>query len=88
MPFMRGMELAAIALALRLENHTAIADVVPVVSSKSAIGALSKSQVADIFLVRPPISLRASKLYPSTKSKARPHEMSSVRKWQANHPRR
>jgi hypothetical protein len=61
-PFMRGMELAAIALALGLANHAAIADVVAVVSSKSAIGALSKSQAADIFLVRPPISPRASKL--------------------------
>ena len=44
------IESAALALALTLAVDTVMADVVAVVSSTSAITALSKAQVADIFL--------------------------------------
>jgi ABC-type phosphate transport system substrate-binding protein len=44
--------LIFIALALSLASHSATADVVAVVSAKSAITTLSKSQMADIFLGR------------------------------------
>jgi ABC-type phosphate transport system substrate-binding protein len=44
--------LTFIALALSLASHSATADVVAVVSAKSAITTLSKSQMADIFLGR------------------------------------
>ena len=43
------MDLGLMALALALAGDAAMADVVAVVSSKSAIAALSKSEVADIF---------------------------------------
>ena len=42
--------LGAIALLMSLAAHSALADAVAVVSSRSAVRALSKSQVADIFL--------------------------------------
>jgi len=41
-----------IGLALSLAIHTAVADVVAVVSAKSAVSTLSKVQLADIFLGR------------------------------------
>jgi ABC-type phosphate transport system substrate-binding protein len=44
--------LSAVGLALSLAAGTARADVVAVVSSRNAMTALSKSQVADIFLGR------------------------------------
>jgi hypothetical protein len=44
--------LILIALVLNLANHSARADVVAIVSSKSAIITLSKSQTTDIFLGR------------------------------------
>ena len=44
------IESAALALALTLAVDTVMADAVAVVSSTSAITALSKAQVADIFL--------------------------------------
>jgi hypothetical protein len=46
------IRLLVIALALSLASHTITADVVAVVSAKSAITTLSKSQLADIFLGR------------------------------------
>lgn len=44
--------VTVIALALSLATDAVIADVVAVVSSKSPVNALSKNQVADIFLGR------------------------------------
>lgn len=44
--------IRGIGLALVLASHTVMADVVAVVSSKSAITTLSKSQIVDIFLGR------------------------------------
>jgi ABC-type phosphate transport system substrate-binding protein len=47
---MNRIALGAIALALDLCSGPSIADVVAVVSSNSPVSALSKNQVADIFL--------------------------------------
>ena len=44
--------LLLIGLGLSLASHTATPDVIAVVSSKSAITTLSKTQLADIFLVK------------------------------------
>jgi ABC-type phosphate transport system substrate-binding protein len=44
--------IRGIGLALVLASHSVMADVVAVVSSKSAITTLSKSQIVDIFLGR------------------------------------
>ena len=44
------MRVLAIGLALLLASHAAIADVVAVVSAKSGITTLTKTQLADIFL--------------------------------------
>jgi ABC-type phosphate transport system substrate-binding protein len=52
MTFIRRVGLLAIGLALSAANSAVIADVVVVVSARSAITTLSKSQVADIFLGR------------------------------------
>jgi ABC-type phosphate transport system substrate-binding protein len=49
MTFMNRVALGAFGLALSLVSGTALADVVVVVSAKSPITALSKSQVADLF---------------------------------------
>jgi ABC-type phosphate transport system substrate-binding protein len=49
---MNRIGLAAIGLVLSLNSGTAVAEVVAVVSSKSTVTALSKNQVADIFLGR------------------------------------
>jgi ABC-type phosphate transport system substrate-binding protein len=45
-----AVETAAVALAVSLPGGAAAADVVAVVSSRSAVTALSKAQLADIFL--------------------------------------
>jgi ABC-type phosphate transport system substrate-binding protein len=50
MHLLKRIGLTAIGLSLSLASASAEADVVAVVSSKSAVTALSKSQVADIFL--------------------------------------
>ena len=50
MPLGNGARSGIIALALGLGALSAAADVVAVVSSKSSVTALSKNQVADIFL--------------------------------------
>ena len=44
------IRLLVVGLALSLASHAAVADVVAVVSAKSTITTLSKSQLADIFL--------------------------------------
>jgi ABC-type phosphate transport system substrate-binding protein len=49
MPFNKCTVLPALGLALSLVTSAALADVVAIVSSKSTITALSKSQIADIF---------------------------------------
>jgi ABC-type phosphate transport system substrate-binding protein len=49
---LKHIGLTAIGLALSLANSAAEADVVAVVSAKSAVTTLSKSQVVDIFLGR------------------------------------
>jgi ABC-type phosphate transport system substrate-binding protein len=48
----RRVGLSAISLALSLASHAVLADVVAVVSAKSAVTTLSRSQVTDIFLGR------------------------------------
>jgi ABC-type phosphate transport system substrate-binding protein len=48
----RRIGLSAIGLALSLASHSVLADVVAVVSAKSTVTALSKSEVTDIFLGR------------------------------------
>jgi ABC-type phosphate transport system substrate-binding protein len=48
----RRIALLAIGLALGLASHAAMADVVAVVSAKSAITTLTKTELADIFLGR------------------------------------
>jgi ABC-type phosphate transport system substrate-binding protein len=50
MTLMNRVGLGAVGLALSLAAAAAGADVVAVVSAKSAVNTLSKSQVADIFL--------------------------------------
>jgi hypothetical protein len=52
MPVMNRIGLTLLGLALTLVSDAAMADVVTVVSAKSPITALSKSQVVDIFLGR------------------------------------
>lgn len=52
MPPMNRIGLGVIGLALSLCSGTTMADVVTVVSSLSPVTALSKNQVADIFLGR------------------------------------
>jgi ABC-type phosphate transport system substrate-binding protein len=49
---MRRAAVAGMGLVLAFTDRTSIADVVAVVSSKSAITALSKSQIEDIFFGR------------------------------------
>jgi ABC-type phosphate transport system substrate-binding protein len=48
----RHIALLGIGLALGLASHAAMADVVAVVSAKSAITTLTKTELADIFLGR------------------------------------
>ena len=50
MTFMKCVRPGAVGLALSLAAVPAIADVVAVVSAKSAVTVLSRSQLADIFL--------------------------------------
>jgi ABC-type phosphate transport system substrate-binding protein len=52
MTLMSRVGLLAIGLALGCAGRMALADVVPIVSSKSTITTLSKTQLADIFLGR------------------------------------
>jgi ABC-type phosphate transport system substrate-binding protein len=49
---LRRWAATALALAVMLAGEASLADVVPVVSSKSAIKSLTLDQVADIFLGR------------------------------------
>jgi ABC-type phosphate transport system substrate-binding protein len=48
----RRVGSSAIGLALSLASHSVLADVVAVVSAKSTVTTLSRSQVTDIFLGR------------------------------------
>jgi hypothetical protein len=48
----RRVGLSAIGLALSLASHSVLADVVAVVSAKSTVTTLSRSEVTDIFLGR------------------------------------
>jgi ABC-type phosphate transport system substrate-binding protein len=71
---MRRAAVAGIGLALAFANHPSIADVVAVVSSKSAITTLSKSQIEDIFfgrVVHLPAGLQAVPLDQAEGSSAR-----------------
>jgi len=52
MPLVNRIGLGVIGLALSLSGGTTMADVVAVVSSRSALTELSKNQVVDIFLGR------------------------------------
>jgi ABC-type phosphate transport system substrate-binding protein len=71
---MRRAAIAGMGLALAFANSTSIADVVAVVSSKSAITSLSKSQIEDIFFGRAthlPAGLQAVPLDQAEGSSAR-----------------
>lgn len=52
MPIVKRLGVAVVGLALSLGAGAAVADVVAVVSARSPVTALSKAQVADIFLGR------------------------------------
>lgn len=78
MPHFYRIGLAITGITLSLGSAVGQADVVAVVSAHSAITSMSKSEVADIFLARPPDSLMAKRLRLSTKPNLRRCAMSST----------